>query len=123
MWHQFNFLKFLEFIQANSMYENIAKFLTHPTIYNNNNNNNNKLDLARELKKLWNMKVMVIPIVFGALGMVPIYLRVCPCGVMVKVLDCGIVVSEFELQLRYYVPFRTNTLGKGMSTLILPTIG
>ena len=26
------------------------------------------LDLARELKKLWNMKVMVIPIVIGALG-------------------------------------------------------
>ena len=26
------------------------------------------LDLARELKKLWNMKVTVIPIVIGALG-------------------------------------------------------
>ena len=26
------------------------------------------LDLARELKKLWNMKVMVIPIVIGVLG-------------------------------------------------------
>ena len=25
------------------------------------------LELARELKKLWNMKVMIIPIVFGAL--------------------------------------------------------
>ena len=29
------------------------------------------LDLARELKKLWNMKVKVIPIVDGALGTVP----------------------------------------------------
>ena len=29
------------------------------------------LDLARELKKLWNMKVIVIPIVVGALGTVP----------------------------------------------------
>ena len=29
------------------------------------------LDLARELKKLWNMKVKVISIVFGALGTVP----------------------------------------------------
>ena len=29
------------------------------------------LDLARELKKLWNMKVKVIPIVVGALGTVP----------------------------------------------------
>ena len=40
--------------------------------------------------------------------------RVCPRGVMVKVLDCEIVVSEFELQSRYYVHFRTNTLEKGM---------
>ena len=28
------------------------------------------LDLAKELKKLWNMKVTVIPIVIGALGIV-----------------------------------------------------
>ena len=28
------------------------------------------LDLARELKKLWNMKVTVIPVVIGALGIV-----------------------------------------------------
>ena len=26
------------------------------------------LDLARELKKLWNMKVTIVPIVMGALG-------------------------------------------------------
>ena len=41
------------------------------------------------------------------------------CGVMVKVLDGGIVVSEFVLQLHYYVHFRTNTLGKGINPLIL----
>ena len=41
---------------------------------NNNNNNNNSekkdkyLDLARELKKIWNMKVTIIPIVIGAFG-------------------------------------------------------
>ena len=29
------------------------------------------LDPARELKKPWNMKVTVIPIVLGALGMIP----------------------------------------------------
>ena len=29
------------------------------------------LDLARELKKLWNMKVTVKPIVIGALGTIP----------------------------------------------------
>ena len=32
----------------------------------------------------------------------------CPHRVMVKSLDRGIVVSEFELQSRYYVHFRTN---------------
>ena len=42
-------------------------------------------------------------------------LRGCPRGVMVKAMDCGIVVREFELQLRYYVHFRANTLGKGMN--------
>ena len=47
----------------------------------------------------------------------------CPCGVMVKAMDCGIVVSEFELQLRYYVHFRANTLGKSMNPLILLAMG
>ena len=49
--------------------------------------------------------------------------RECPRGVMVKVMDCGIVVSEFVLQSCYYVHFRANTLGKGMNPLILPTMG
>ena len=31
----------------------------------------NYLHLARELRKLWNMRVTVIPIVIGALGTVP----------------------------------------------------
>ena len=44
-------------------------------------------------------------------------------SVMVKAMDCGIVVSEFELPSRCYVLFRTNTLGKGMNPLILPAIG
>ena len=43
--------------------------------------------------------------------------------VMVKAMDYGIVVSEFVLQSRYYVHFRTNTLGKGMNPLILPAMG
>ena len=46
----------------------------------------------------------------------------CPCGVMVKVMECGIVESEFELQSRYYIHFRTNNLGKGMNLLILPAM-
>ena len=47
----------------------------------------------------------------------------CPRGVIVKAMDCGIVVSEFVLQSRYYVHFRANTLGKGMNPLILPAMG
>ena len=43
--------------------------------------------------------------------------------VMAKTLDFGIVVREFELQSRYYVHFRTNTVGKGMNPLILPAMG
>ena len=42
----------------------------------------------------------------------------CPCCVMVKVLDCGIVVSKFEFQSYYHVHFWSNTLQKGMNHLI-----
>ena len=45
------------------------------------------------------------------------------CGVMVKALDFEIVVSEFELQSRYYVHFRTCTLGKGLNLRILTAFG
>ena len=44
----------------------------------------------------------------------------CLRGVMVKAMNCGIVVRVFVLQSRYYVHFRANTLGKGMNPLILP---
>ena len=50
---------------------------------------------------------------------------VCVCirwgnlrGVVANVLDLDIVVSEFELQFGYIVYFRTNTLWKGMNSLI-----
>ena len=33
-----------------------------------------------------------------------------PCGVMAKVLNSDITVSEFELASRWYVNFRPNTL-------------
>ena len=42
---------------------------------------------------------------------------------MVKVLDGRIIVSEFKLQSRYYVHFRTNTLGKGKNLLIFLAMG
>ena len=41
-------------------------------------------------------------------------------GVMIKETGCG---SEFELQSHYDFHFQTNTLGKGMNTLILPAMG
>ena len=47
----------------------------------------------------------------------------CPHGVMVKALNCGIVVWNFKFKLCYYVHFRTNTLDKGMNPLILPSMG
>ena len=42
---------------------------------------------------------------------------------MIKGMDFGIVVCEFEIQSRYYIHFRTNTYGKGMNPLILLAMG
>ena len=42
----------------------------------------------------------------------------CPRDVMVNALDCGLVVSEFELQSRFDVHFRTNIRGKGINTKV-----
>ena len=61
--------------------------------------------------------------------LIPLYMfyyfefRGCPRGVMVKTMDCGIVVREFVIQSRYYVHFQANTLGKGMNPLIFPAMG
>ena len=43
-------------------------------------------------------------------------------GLLVNAIHCRIVVSESELQRRYYVHFRTNTIGKGMIPLIFPAM-
>ena len=51
----------------------------------------------------------------------------CPSGVMVKALDCGIIVSELELPLRYsnkcpwkrYVPPYPPSYGLNSITAIL----
>ena len=53
----------------------------------------------------------------------PNIFRGCPRGVMVKAMDCGIVVSDFVLQSSYYVHFRANNLWKGMNPLVLPAMG
>ena len=52
-----------------------------------------------------------------------IYIYTSGSDVMVKAMDCKIVVSDFVLQSRYYVHFRANTLGKGINPLILPAMG
>ena len=46
-----------------------------------------------------------------------------PHGVMVKVLDFGLKVSNIELLSRYYIHFQTYTLRKNMNPLILPAMG
>ena len=42
---------------------------------------------------------------------------------MADVLDCDIIVSEIKLQSHYYIHFQTNTLGKGMNSIINPSMG
>ena len=44
-------------------------------------------------------------------------------GVMVKALDCGFIVCEFELQSHYHIHFHTNNIVKGMNPLILSAMG
>ena len=39
-------------------------------------------------------------------------------GEVANVLDCEIVLIEFETQSRYYFHFQTNTLGKGVGPLV-----
>ena len=40
---------------------------------------------------------------------------------LLMLLDCDVVVNEFEPQSRYDVHFRANSPGKGMNLFILPT--
>ena len=61
----------LENYQLTIMWKKLYRSCYNNNSNNNNNNNKKKdkyLDLARELKKLWNMKVTIVPIVIGALG-------------------------------------------------------
>ena len=51
------------------------------------------------------------------------FLRRSLRGVMAKVLDCGLKLSEFKLPSHYYIYFQINTLGKGMNPFIPPAIG
>ncbi len=46
-------------------------------------------DLARELKKLWNMKVVIIPVIIGTLGTTPknIRKRMDEIGIKIRISD------------------------------------
>ena len=46
-----------------------------------------------------------------------------PCSIMAKILNSDLKVSEFKLQLCYYVHIQSYTLGKSMNPLILPAMG
>ena len=46
-----------------------------------------------------------------------------PRDIMVKVLNCGIAVSEFEIQSHCYACFQINTRGKWMNPIILLAVG
>ena len=43
-----------------------------------------------------------------------------PCCVVAHMTHCDIVISKFVLQSSYYIPFLTNTPGKGMNPFISP---
>ena len=49
-------------------FEKLSILLSHRINLKESEKKDKYLDLARELKKLWNMKVTIVPIVIGALG-------------------------------------------------------
>ena len=117
--------------------KNIAKLLTHPSIFLIihkaleaawwcNSYCHKKWTWWPELKP-W-MKLFAFHIVLVLLHCIQpfffqLWREMYPCGVMVKMMDYGIVVSEFELQSHYYIHFRTNTLRKVMNPLVLQAMG
>ena len=53
----------------------------------------------------------------GTQWVAPDYLIYLSGGVFANVVECNIVVNEFEIQLLYHAYFQTNTLGRGMNPL------
>ena len=53
----------------------------------------------------------------------PIRFRGCSHGVMVKALDCRILVSEFKLQSCYYNHYWTNAPWERYESLYPPSYG
>ena len=54
---------------------NFAILVDHRVKIKENKKREKYLNLARELKRLWNMKVIVIPLVAGILGIISKYLE------------------------------------------------
>ena len=53
-----------------------------------------------------------------------ILIFISKCGVFVaNLLPYDLIVSEFELQLRYFIHFRAYILRKGMNSFIHPAMG
>ena len=46
-----------------------------------------------------------------------------PCRAVSNVLDCNLVVSEFELQLLNYIHFWTKAIRKDLKTLVPQAMG
>ena len=46
-----------------------------------------------------------------------------PCGVVANILESDIIISEFKLQLHYYIHFHTDTTWKGIEPLYSPSYG
>ena len=55
-------------------------------------------DLARELRKLWNMKVSIIPVIVGALGTTP--KNICK-----RMEDIGIIDQDTGVEENHYNSF------------------
>ena len=64
----------------------------------------------------------VLPLWNDAVSWLSTLVMRSPHNIIAQVLDCGLEVSKFKLQLFYYVPSRTDRLEKSMSPLIPPAM-
>ena len=125
----FNILKRLKvftikhFLYTNSLMFNLLQSIYQTVLiyinYVKSNSHNQKTVICLES----NVKIVLFQTIKFSLSNIKQFVGGGPRGVMIKVTDSGIVVTEFVLQTHYYVRFRANTRGKGMKPLILPAMG
>ena len=105
----------------------IYTYLSMEVNYGNKFDSMKKIEKQSILNADWMVMILFSIYIFSSpinlIKNIHLYPRGYPCGVMVKAMDYGIIVSEFELQSRYYVHFRANSLMKGMNPLFLPAMG